>query len=106
MENMHIWMADAQSTEERQALIKTLDNIAALQPERVIAGHILGKAQANTSVIDFNKRYIQSFEQANSETSTADELIQKMKQAYPELHEVGTLEFSAKVVKGDIKWPQ
>lgn len=105
-ENMHIWMADNQTTESRNAWIKTLDNMGALNPDRVIAGHFLENTKADNRIINFTKKYIQDFEQANSESSNASDLTKTMKTRYPKLHEESTLEFSAKVIKGNIQWPQ
>ena len=80
--------------------------MAQLKPQRVIAGHFLGETKADTSIIQFTADYIRDFERMNGQSNNAAELTEKMKAEYPKLHEEGTLEFSAKVVKGDIKWPQ
>ena len=106
LENMHLWMADNQTTESRKSWLKTLDNVEALKPERIIAGHFRGTTKADTSIIDFSRKYVENFEAANAKTANAEELIQAMLEIYPNLAEENTLEFSAKVVKGDIKWPQ
>lgn len=106
LENMHLWMADNQTTESRESWLKTLDNIEALKPERIIAGHFRGATKADTSIIDFSRKYVKDFEAANAKAANAEELIKAMLDIYPNLAEENTLEFSAKVVKGDIKWPQ
>lgn len=106
VENMHVWMADNQTTESRNHWLTTLDIMAQLKPQRVIAGHFLGETKADTSIIQFTADYIRDFERMNGQSNNAAELTEKMKAEYPKLHEEGTLEFSAKVVKGDIKWPQ
>lgn len=105
-ENMHIWMADNKTTESRNKWSKTLDNMKALQPQRVIAGHYLGQSSEGTDIIDFTQGYIAAFENANTGSADASVLTARMKTAYPQLAEEGTLEFSAKVVKGDIQWPK
>ena len=105
-ENMHLWVADNKTPASRAAWLKTLDNMLALQPKRVIAGHYLGDSKEDTSIIHFTQDYLQAFNQAASASINAQELITDIKQHYPELPSVGTLEFSAKVVKGDIKWPK
>jgi glyoxylase-like metal-dependent hydrolase (beta-lactamase superfamily II) len=105
-ENMHIWMADNKTTESRNKWIKTLDVMTALKPQRVIAGHFIGHTKADSSIIEFTKTYIQNFEQATNESSNAVQLTEKMKAFYPKDLDADSLEFSAKVVKGDIQWPQ
>lgn len=106
MENMHLWMADAKTPAEREAWLTTLDRMAELQPERVIAGHFIGRTKADSRVIEFNREYLRTFNRLAGNSKTAAELIAGMKQAYPQLAEEKTLEFSAGVVKGDIRWPQ
>jgi len=105
-ENMHLWMADNKTTESRNKWIKTLNVMTALNPQHVIAGHFIDDTKADTRIIEFTKTYIKNFEQANRESSDAAQLTEKMKAIYPEDLDAGSLEFSAKVVKGDIQWPQ
>lgn len=105
-ENMHLWMADNKTQASRSDWLKTLKIMSALEPQRVIAGHFLGKSKENQSIIDFTSDYIQAFERANSDSNTAAALSKTVKEKYPALLSEDTLEFSAKVVKGDIQWPQ
>ena len=105
-ENMHLWVADNKTSASRDAWLKTLENMKALQPNRVIAGHFLGQSTQDTRIIDFTRSYIQAFENAAEASDNSQGLITKIKNHYPELPSVDTLEFSAKVVKGDIKWPK
>jgi len=105
-ENMHLWVADNKTTESRNKWIKTLDVMTALNPQRVIAGHFIGDTKADTRIIEFTKTYLRNFEQANSKSSDAAQLTERMKALYPEDLDAGSLEFSAKVVKSDIQWPQ
>lgn len=105
-ENMHIWMADNKTTSSRKKWIKTLDTMLSLNPERVIAGHYINQSKEDKSIIEFTKTYLKNFETANSNSSSSDELSKNMKALYPSDLDSGALEFSAKVVKGDVKWPQ
>lgn len=105
-EGQHVWMADNQSSESRKSWLKTLHIMKKLNPKRVIAGHFLGKSTEDTSVIDFTKRYVKTFDKVNTQTATADDQVKEMIKRFPNLKEVGTLELSAKVIKGDMKWPQ
>lgn len=105
-ENMHLWMADNKTTESRNKWIKTLDNMLNLNPKRVIAGHYILRSKEDKSIIEFTRTYLENFETANSNTSNSTALKEKMKSLYPSDLDAGALEFSAKVVKGDVKWPQ
>lgn len=102
--NMHVWMADSQSKEERLAWIAQLDEIKALKPTKVIAGHNIGTPKYDTSSIDFTKRYLQRFERALETSKDSGGVIQKMKKHYPMLSGVDSLELGAKVTKGEMSW--
>ena len=74
VENMHVWMADNQTTESRNHWLTTLDIMAQLKPQRVIAGHFLGETKADTSIIQFTADYIRDFERMNGQSNNAAEL--------------------------------
>ena len=105
-ENTHLWVADNKTTASRDAWLTTLENMKRLKPSRVIAGHFLGTSTQDTRIIDFTQSYIEAFEKSVSASNNSAELITQMKNYYPKLPTVSTLEFSAKVVKGDIQWPK
>lgn len=79
---MFFKMADNKTVESRNVWIKALDNMKALNPQRVIAGHYVGESKVDTSIIDFNQNYLRAFENANGKSSNAQELIDTMKSAY------------------------
>jgi len=68
-----------------QEWIQTLDQIAALHPVIVIAGHQIAGAPTDASTIEFMKDYMQYFDQAVASSKSADELKEKMKSKYPDL---------------------
>ncbi|MGX9080017.1 MBL fold metallo-hydrolase, partial [Klebsiella pneumoniae] len=39
---VHVWMADSQTKEARAHWVKTLNELQAMKPERVVPGHFLG----------------------------------------------------------------
>ncbi len=65
--------------------IQTLDQIAALHPVIVIAGHQIAGAPTDASSIEFMKQYMQFFEESVESSKSADELRAKMKDRYPNL---------------------
>jgi transketolase len=100
---MHVWTADTQSAESRQQWRKTLDEMAALHPQQVIRAiiwHTAGRGRA----IAFTRDYLQQFEQALKTHKDSAGVIAAMKQRWPELAEVSSLELSAKVNTGEMKW--
>lgn len=104
-ENMHIWIADAPTKEQRQEWISVLDGIIALNPDNVIAGHFLGDYKKGTDSLFFTKNYIENFNEAEKNSKDSSELINLMKEKYKNLNSEDSLIFSAKVVKSEEKWP-
>ncbi|MFC6276015.1 MBL fold metallo-hydrolase [Psittacicella hinzii] len=102
--NMHLWTADSQSKEARQAWQKQLDEMLALNPVRVIPGHQISGAKEDKQLIVFNKNYLVKFEQVLASSKTSAEIIKKMVQLYPNLQGKDNLEFSAKVNTGEVEW--
>ncbi|NMH64819.1 MBL fold metallo-hydrolase [Shewanella salipaludis] len=110
-DGMHMWMADTQTKASRQNWLQHLDTMLALQPEAVIPGHYLvnpeqGKASLDKRAITATRDYVQTFEQAASQADNAAQLIHKMQQSYPEYRGAGLLDISAKVIMGEMAWPQ
>ncbi|HFZ0817727.1 TPA: Vmh family MBL fold metallo-hydrolase [Enterobacter cloacae] len=101
---IHVWTADTQAPASRKQWQQTLESMAAHKPERVIPGHYLGTPPAGIGAIDFTRDYLQRFEQALSEHKTSTGVISAMKKQYPGLAEESSLELSAKVNTGEMKW--
>lgn len=108
--NLHVWVADTQTAASRQAWGKTLDAIEALKPRAVVPGHYLvgadGKRPDTLASVRFTRDYLRTFEQEAARAKDSTALIVAMQQRYPMLGESSSLELSAKVIKGDMKWPQ
>ncbi|MDO8344892.1 MAG: MBL fold metallo-hydrolase [Cellvibrio sp.] len=104
--NMHVFLADTQTSESRQKWYKTLDTIEKLQPETVIAGHMLGDKPMTIDAVNFTRKYIKDFEVAAKSSTNSSELIAKMKTNYPTIGGDSILGLSAKVIMGEMKWGQ
>ncbi|QNN55649.1 MBL fold metallo-hydrolase [Diaphorobacter ruginosibacter] len=107
--NEHVWMADTQTPASRAEWQQTLADITALQPRTVVPGHYLlkdGKAPKGLESVRFTSDYLSQFERAAARARNSQELVAAMKQQYPGLPGDGGLELGAKVVKGEMKWPQ
>ena len=104
-ENVHVWMADNQTPESRRSWLKTLDNIVALNPEKIIPGHVIGESEMGMAAVEHTRLYIRNFEQQMALAKDSADLIARMKKLYPEFTNVGDLELSAKVAMGEMKWP-
>jgi len=55
--------------------------------------------------VRFTPDYIRAYDEEAAKTKTSADLVAAMKQRYPNLGSVSSLELSAKVSKGEMKWP-
>jgi len=108
--NIHVWVADTQSLASRKAWLKSLDAIDALKPHTVVPGHYLfnadGSEPRDLQSVAFTREYLRTFEVEAAKAESSASLITAMKKRYPNLGEESSLELSAKVIKGEMKWPQ
>lgn len=102
----HVWVADTQTAESRRNWQSTLQSISALQPAAVVPGHFLGEAPRGIAAVSFTAEYLASFETEATQAADAAALTHAMQTRYPDLGELPSLELSAKVIKGEMKWPQ
>ncbi|MET3495969.1 glyoxylase-like metal-dependent hydrolase (beta-lactamase superfamily II) [Variovorax boronicumulans] len=108
--NIHVWIADTQTPASRSDWLKTLGRIEALHPKTVVPGHYLpnadGSAPYTVASVKFTRGYLQAFETEAKKAKDSAALIAAMKKRYPKLEDTSSLELSAKVIKGEMKWPQ
>jgi glyoxylase-like metal-dependent hydrolase (beta-lactamase superfamily II) len=103
-ENIHVWMADTQTPQSHKDWLATLAGIEKLQPATVIPGHYLGESARSLAPVRFTADYIKAFDEETAKARDSAALIAAMKQRYPNLGEDSSLELSAKVAKGEMKW--
>ncbi|RZI72764.1 MAG: MBL fold metallo-hydrolase [Variovorax sp.] len=107
--NIHVWIADTQTVASRRDWLKTLDRIDALRPRAVVPGHALPGADGKVSYtagVAFTRGYLKAFETEAARAKDSGALVAAMKKRYPTLADASSLELSAKVIKGEMKWPQ
>ena len=102
---MHVWTADTQTAAERAAWVAQLDDMAALKPALVVPGHMKAGIQVDASSITFTKDYLQTFEKNLAASKNSAELVNAMKQSYPQVTDGAmSLDIGAKVNMGEMKW--
>lgn len=107
--NIHVWVADTQTAASRRDWLRTLDRIDALRPRAVVPGHALPGADgkvSHTTGVAFTRGYLKAFETEATRAKDSAALVAAMKKRYPTLADASSLELSAKVIKGEMKWPQ
>lgn len=95
----HAFLAETDAA-GRQAWLAALDKVAALHPKIVIVGHGPLNPDNSPVHIEATRRYIQAFDRLDRETTTAEELYEKMLSIYPDRINPGSLWGSAHVAKG------
>jgi glyoxylase-like metal-dependent hydrolase (beta-lactamase superfamily II) len=104
--NIHLWVADTQTAQSRADWQQTLESIKALKPEVVVPGHFLPGAPQTLESVTFTQNYLMTLEKALPKAKDSAQLIAAMKKQYPGLKDESSLELSAKVLKGEMNWPQ
>ncbi|WP_417067769.1 MBL fold metallo-hydrolase [Niveibacterium terrae] len=103
---IHVWVADTQSAKNRSDWQTTLNSIAALKPAAVVPGHTLGELPKGLGAVKYTSAYLKAFEAEAEKAQNSAELVAAMKARYAQAGEEASLELSAKVIKGEMKWPQ
>jgi glyoxylase-like metal-dependent hydrolase (beta-lactamase superfamily II) len=102
--NIHVWMADTQSAKSHADWLATLAHIEKLQPVAVIPGHFLPGERKAIDAARFTADYIKTFDAETVKAKDSTALVAAMKAHYPALGDESSLELSAKVAKGEMKW--
>jgi glyoxylase-like metal-dependent hydrolase (beta-lactamase superfamily II) len=102
--DLHVWVADTQSPESRNAWKATLASIDALKPATVVPGHFKPHTAMLPESINFTRTYLGQFETESVKAANSAELITTMQRLYPAAGLQAALQTSAKVIKGEIKW--
>jgi glyoxylase-like metal-dependent hydrolase (beta-lactamase superfamily II) len=104
--NMHLWTADAQTPLARADWQQSLQQIQALKPQTVVPGHYLPGASMPPQSVSFTADYLKVLEVELPSASNSGDLVKAMVKRYPQLTGTADLELSAKVLKGEMQWPQ
>ncbi|MGO4125889.1 MBL fold metallo-hydrolase [Inquilinus sp. YAF38] len=101
---IHVWVADTATLESRIAWIEALDAIAARKPKIVVPGHQVEGAPQGVEAVRFTRDYLVTFNEAAGKAKDSAALVAAMKDRFPDLADVSSLELGAKVVKGEMRW--
>jgi glyoxylase-like metal-dependent hydrolase (beta-lactamase superfamily II) len=100
----HVWTASSDKA-ERQAWLKTLQRIEALQPQVVVPGHLGPGAALTLAAVAQTRDYLTAFDEVAGSTRKSAEIIKAMTAKFPQLALGVILELGAKVAGGDMpKW--
>lgn len=97
---IHPFMVES-TRRNRPQWLAALDQIAALRPRAVVAGHKVPENDDDPRCIADTRRYIEDFIRLNDATSTPQELYQRMLALYPARANPGSLWSSAIAAKAE-----
>ncbi len=95
---IHPYLAET-NTESRRKWIATLDQLEALNPQAVIAGHKIPENRDEPRIISETRQYLRDFNRLDESTITARQLYDAMLELYPDRANPGSLWGGAKTAK-------
>jgi len=103
-EGLHVWTADTATTSLREAWIEALDQLEALQPTLVVAGHRTAEAPTDLTAIRHTRDYLRFFESAIADAPDAAAAEKTLMAQYPDAGLVVAANLGTKVAKGEMTW--
>ena len=100
----HVWTADTATPEQRSAWIELLDQMRALNPDLVIAGHRLPGTANDSTAIDYTRSYLQEFERILARSANAAAVTAALIESYPNSGMLIAAQIGPKVAKGEMTW--
>jgi glyoxylase-like metal-dependent hydrolase (beta-lactamase superfamily II) len=103
-EGLHVWTADSATPELRAEWLKVLDDLEALAPAFVVAGHRAAGAPTDLTAIHHTREYLQLFEKTVNDSADAAAAEQALLAAYPDAGLAIAANLGTKVAKGELTW--
>jgi len=103
-EGLHVWTADSATPELRREWIRVLDDLEALDPSYVVAGHRLAGAPTDHTAITHTRDYLELFEKILGASGDAAEGEASLLAAYPDAGLRIAASLGTKVAKGEMTW--
>lgn len=103
-EGLHVWTADTATTEQRAAWIRALDELEALDPGFVAAGHRAAATPTDHTAIRHTREYLRFFEKAVADAPDAATAEATLLAAYPDAGLRIAANLGTKVAKGEMTW--
>ncbi|TCO44592.1 glyoxylase-like metal-dependent hydrolase (beta-lactamase superfamily II) [Kribbella antiqua] len=103
-EGLHVWTADAASVEQRAEWLRVLDDLEALDPSFVAAGHRVAGAPTDATAIRHTREYLRFFEKTITDAADAAAAEESLLAAYPDAGLRIAASLGTKVAKGEMTW--
>ncbi len=102
--DIHVWTADAPTPELRTEWRRVLDDLEALEPTFVVAGHRTADGPTDTTSIAHTRTYLETFERIVAESADGAAVEAALLAAYPSAGLAVAAGFGSKVAKGEMNW--
>src|SRR4051794_2699508 len=103
-EGLHVWTADTATSALRAEWVRVLDDLLALAPSYVVAGHRAAGAPTDTTAIRHTREYLERFEALASTSPDGATLEAALIGAYPDAGLAIAAGLGSKVAKGEMTW--
>ncbi|MGY2877022.1 glyoxylase-like metal-dependent hydrolase (beta-lactamase superfamily II) [Marmoricola sp. URHA0025 HA25] len=103
-EGLHVWTADSATPELRAEWIRVLDELEALDPSYVVAGHRVAGSPTDRTAISHTRDYLELFEKTVATSADAAEAEAALLAAYPDAGLKIAASLGTKVAKGEMTW--
>lgn len=103
-EGLHVWTADSATPALRAEWIRVLDELEALSPSFVVAGHRVAGAPTDLTAIAHTREYLELFEKTVAGSADAAEAEAALMEAYPDAGLKIAAGLGTKVAKGEMTW--
>ena len=103
-EGLHVWTADSATSDLRAEWIRVLNDLEALAPSCVVAGHRVAGAPTDLTAIAQTRDYLEHFEKAVTASADAAEAEKALTDAYPDAGLKIAASLGTKVAKGEMTW--
>jgi glyoxylase-like metal-dependent hydrolase (beta-lactamase superfamily II) len=103
-EGLHVWTADSATPALRSEWIRVLDELEALAPTFVVAGHRVADAPTDLTAIAHTRDYLELFEKTVAGAASAADAEAALLAAYPEAGLRIAASLGTKVATGEMTW--
>ena len=103
-EGLHVWTADSATSESRAEWIRVLDELEALDPAYVVAGHRIAGTPTDLTAITHTREYLELFEKTVAASADAAQAEASLLAAYPDAGLKIAASLGTKVAKGEMTW--
>jgi glyoxylase-like metal-dependent hydrolase (beta-lactamase superfamily II) len=103
-EGLHVWTADTATSALRAEWVHVLDDLLALAPAYVVAGHRAAGDPTDTTAIRHTREYLERFEALASTSPDGATFEAALIAAYPNAGLAIAAGLGSKVAKGEMTW--